>query len=60
MSATSKDLIVSTIVYVTLQKTAENVAQALRDAEIDAQAEAVLSNLEDIPYDIRPIYPDGI
>jgi ATP-dependent DNA helicase RecQ len=29
---------VSTIVYVTLQKTAEDVAQALQDAEIDAQA----------------------
>jgi ATP-dependent DNA helicase RecQ len=29
---------VSTIVYVTLQKTAEDVAQALRNAEIDAQA----------------------
>lgn len=29
-------------------------------AKLDAQAEAVLSNLEDIPYDIRPIYPDGI
>ena len=29
-------------------------------AVLDAQAETVLSNLEDIPYDIRPIYPDGI
>ena len=29
-------------------------------AVLDAQAETVLSNLEDIPYDIRPLYPDGI
>ena len=28
--------------------------------KLDAQAETVLSKLEDIPYDISPIYPDGI
>ena len=27
---------------------------------LDAQAKTVLGNLSDIPYDIRPIYPDGI
>jgi len=27
---------------------------------LDAEAETVLGNLDDIPYDIRPIYPDGI
>lgn len=29
-------------------------------AKLDDQAKAVLSKLEDIPFDIRPIYPDGI
>lgn len=29
-------------------------------AVLDAEAEIVLSNLDDIPYDIRPIYPNGI
>jgi len=29
-------------------------------AVLDDQARTVLGNLEDIPYDIRPIYPDGI
>ena len=28
--------------------------------KLDAQAVTVLSKLEDIPYDISPIYPDGI
>jgi len=28
--------------------------------KLDAQAQEVLGKLEDIPYDIRPIYPDGI
>ena len=27
---------------------------------LDKEAYAVLDNLDDIPYDIRPIYPDGI
>jgi len=27
---------------------------------LDKEAETVLGNLSDIPYDIRPIYPDGI
>jgi len=27
---------------------------------LDAEANTVLGNLDDIPYDIRPIYPDGI
>jgi len=27
---------------------------------LDAEAGTVLGNLDDIPYDIRPIYPDGI
>lgn len=27
---------------------------------LDAEAQTVLGNLDDIPYDIRPIYPDGI
>lgn len=27
---------------------------------LDAEAKTVLGNLSDIPYDIRPIYPDGI
>jgi len=27
---------------------------------LDAEAKIVLGNLDDIPYDIRPIYPDGI
>ncbi|GGX74529.1 hypothetical protein GCM10011309_25830 [Litorimonas cladophorae] len=27
---------------------------------LDAAAETVLSNLDDIPYDIRPIYPDAL
>lgn len=27
---------------------------------LDEPAETVLGNLDDIPYDIRPIYPDGI
>lgn len=29
-------------------------------AVLDAQAEIILSKLEDIPYDIRPIYPDSV
>ena len=29
-------------------------------AKLDTQAETVLGKLEDIPYDIRPIYPDRI
>lgn len=29
-------------------------------ATLDAEAETVLGNLDDIPYDIRPIYPNGI
>ena len=29
-------------------------------AKLDAQAEAVLGNLEDIPFDIRPVYPSEI
>ena len=28
--------------------------------QLDEEAVTVLSNLDDIPYDIRPIYPDGI
>lgn len=31
-----------------------------RYATLDAQAETVLGNLDDIPYDIRPVYPNGI
>lgn len=27
---------------------------------LDSEANTVLGNLDDIPYDIRPIYPDGI
>lgn len=27
---------------------------------LDNEAQTVLGNLDDIPYDIRPIYPDGI
>ena len=27
---------------------------------LDAEAKTVLGNLSDIPYDIRPVYPDGI
>ncbi len=29
-------------------------------AKLDTQAETVLGKLEDIPYDIRPIYPDRV
>ncbi|GHA96494.1 hypothetical protein GCM10009069_19410 [Algimonas arctica] len=37
-------------------------AKAFMDkyAVLDAEAEIVLGNLNDIPYDIRPIYPNGI
>jgi len=37
-------------------------AQAFLDEymKLDTAAETVLKNLSDIPYDIRPIYPDGI
>ena len=27
---------------------------------LDTAAETVLNNLDDIPYDIRPIYPDAL
>ncbi|MGJ8558844.1 MAG: dipeptidyl-peptidase 3 family protein [Litorimonas sp.] len=39
-----------------------DAAKAFMDryASLDAEAEIVLSNLDDIPYDIRPIYPNGI
>ena len=31
-----------------------------RYTQLDQPAVTVLSNLDDIPYDIRPVYPDGI
>jgi hypothetical protein len=39
-----------------------DAAKAFMDqyAVLDAEAETVLGNLDDIPYDIRPIYPNGI
>jgi hypothetical protein len=39
-----------------------NAAKAFLDknAVLDAQAKTVLSNMDDIPVDIRPIYPDKI
>jgi hypothetical protein len=39
-----------------------DAAKAFMDkyAVLDAEAEIVLGNLNDIPYDIRPIYPNGI
>jgi hypothetical protein len=39
-----------------------DAAKAFMDryATLDAEAEIVLGNLDDIPYDIRPIYPNGI
>lgn len=39
-----------------------DAAKAFMDryATLDAEAETVLGNLDDIPYDIRPIYPNGI
>jgi len=39
-----------------------DAAKAFMDkyAKLDAAAETVLSNLDDIPYDIRPVYPDSL
>jgi hypothetical protein len=39
-----------------------DAAKAFMDryATLDAQAETVLGNLDDIPYDIRPVYPNRI
>lgn len=39
-----------------------DAAKAFMDryATLDAEAETVLGNLDDIPYDIRPVYPNGI
>lgn len=39
-----------------------DAAKAFMDtyATLDAQADIVLGNLDDIPYDIRPVYPNGI
>lgn len=39
-----------------------DAAKAFMDqyAVLDAEADIVLGNLDDIPYDIRPIYPNGI
>ena len=39
-----------------------DAAKAFMDryAVLDAEAEAVLGDLDDIPYDIRPVYPNSL